>query len=61
MAMMTLRRLSALHARAVRPTSNRTDLAVLARALAQRTNERGPSKLARRLYRKHELGRAGAF
>lgn len=57
--MMTLRRLGALAARA--EGLGGMHVAVFANALDQRTVERAPSKLARRLRRKHELGMAGAF
>lgn len=51
--MMTLRRLARL--------LDNGDVVRLASALAQRRAERKPSKLGRRLRRKHLAGRAGAF
>ena len=58
---MTLRRLAPLMLAARLPNAG---VATGARALAaveQRIAERGPSKLRRRLRRKVELGRSGAF
>ena len=59
--MMTLRRLAPLVARASETSATSDDVVSLGVALAKRRRERGPSKLARRLRRKHALGLAGAF
>lgn len=59
--MMTLRRLAPLIARVAQNSATSDDVVSLGVALAQRRRERGPSKLARRMRRKHALGLAGAF
>jgi hypothetical protein len=59
--MMTLRRLGALKARAASPSANAADIALAMVAVSQRMGERNASKLARRMRRKHELGRSGAI
>lgn len=58
---MTLKRLAPILLAIKRPGAGAFELAVAEAALAQRKQERGPSKLARRLTRKHALGRSGAF
>lgn len=58
---MTLRRFAALLERAAAPAATALDFERAVAADEQRRRERGPSKLARRLRRKHELGHAGAF
>lgn len=61
--MMTLTHLGALKARvADAPASMKAALLVeLGVAVARRNRERGPSKLARRLRRRQQLGRAGTY
>ncbi len=60
--MMTMALLS-LFADRVRITAapSRADIENFASAIDQRVQERGPSKLARRMRRKGELGMMGAF
>lgn len=60
--MMTMALLSLLADRVrITPAPSRADVENLAKAIDQRVKERGPSKLARRLRRKGELGLTGAF
>lgn len=61
--MMTLRRLAALadRVRNASPTHAESNAMVLSNTVALRARERGPSKLARRMRRKGELGMMGAF
>lgn len=61
MPMMTLRRIAPLLHRASAELRTQGDIDQLARAIDVRRRERGTSKLGRRLRRKHELGRDGAF
>lgn len=58
---MTLSRLHGLMQRALDKRADQAAINRAALALEQRRAERGPSKLARRLRRKGELGLAGAF
>ncbi len=58
---MTLKRLAPILLAIKRPGAGAPELETAAAALAQRKQERGPSKLARRLRRKHALGRSGSF
>jgi hypothetical protein len=61
--MMTMRRLAGFAARvgSISPAMLSMQQLALAKALNQRADERGSSKLARRMRRKRELGMAGAF
>jgi len=58
---MTLRRLAPLMQAAKAPFATQADGRRALKAVEQRIKERGASKLQRRLRRKAELGRAGAF
>lgn len=58
---MTLRRLAPILLAASDEGAGAFQLEKAAAARAQRKKERGPSKLARRLRRKTELGRSGSF
>ena len=58
---MTLNRLGGLIARAKSPHATQTDVERVTYAKVERHHERGPSKLARRMRRKSQLGMAGAF
>ncbi len=61
MPVMTLRRLAPLINHARRKKATDQDREKASAAIALRAMQRGPSKLARRLRRKRELGLAGAF
>lgn len=58
---MTLKRLAPILLAATWPGASAPAVATAMVELAQRKRERGPSKLARRLRRKRELGRSGSF
>lgn len=61
--MITIRQLQTLKVRALgAPEAMQASLLCqLGVAMTRRTQERGPSKLARRLRRKQQLGMAGVF
>jgi len=59
--MITLRRLTALAERVRAQSPAYSDVIAFSKALDLRIQQRGPSKLARRMKRKRELGMAGAF